>query len=31
MTEGRGNMTMEFDHYEAVPQSVATDIIASRK
>ena len=31
MTEGRGSMTMEFDHYETVPQSVATDIIASRK
>ena len=30
MTEGRGNMTMEFDHYEAVPQNVAADIIASR-
>ncbi len=31
MTEGRGNMTMEFDHYDVVPQSVAADIIASRK
>ncbi len=31
MTEGRGNMTMEFDHYEVVPQNVAADIIASRK
>jgi len=31
MTEGRGNMTMEFDHYDVVPQNVATDIIASRK
>ncbi len=30
MTEGRGNMTMEFDHYDVVPQNVATDIIASR-
>lgn len=31
MTEGRGNMTMEFDHYDVVPQNVAADIIASRK
>ncbi|MEK9160952.1 MAG: elongation factor G [Patescibacteria group bacterium] len=31
MTEGRGSMTMEFDHYEVVPQNVANDIIASRK
>lgn len=31
MTEGRGSMTMEFDHYDAVPTNVAQDIIASRK
>jgi len=31
MTEGRGNMTMEFDHYDVVPTNVAADIIASRK
>ncbi len=31
MTEGRGSMTMEFDHYETVPNNVAADIIASRK
>lgn len=31
MTEGRGSMTMEFDHYEVVPPNVAQDIIASRK
>ncbi len=31
MTEGRGSMTMEFDHYGVVPQNVAADIIASRK
>ena len=31
MTEGRGSMTMEFDHYEVVPANVAADIIASRK
>jgi elongation factor G len=31
MTEGRGSMTMEFDHYDTVPNNVAADIIASRK
>ncbi|MEO6536719.1 MAG: elongation factor G [Candidatus Paceibacterota bacterium] len=31
MTEGRGSMTMEFDHYEVVPSNVAQDIIAARK
>ncbi len=31
MTEGRGSMTMEFDHYDVVPNNIATDIIASRK
>ncbi len=31
MTEGRGSMTMEFDHYEVVPNNVAQDIIAARK
>ncbi len=31
MTEGRGSMTMEFDHYETVPNNVAADIIAARK
>ncbi|MFM2330833.1 MAG: elongation factor [Candidatus Parcubacteria bacterium] len=31
MTEGRGSMTMEFDHYDVVPTNVATEIIASRK
>ncbi|MDO8183547.1 MAG: elongation factor G [bacterium] len=31
MTEGRGNYTMEFAEYAIIPQSVATDIIASRK
>ena len=31
MTEGRGSMTMEFDHYEVVPTNVAQEIIASRK
>ena len=31
MTEGRASFTMEFDHYEVVPQNVAQDIIAARK
>ena len=31
MSEGRGSMTMEFDHYEVVPTNVANDIIAARK
>ena len=31
MTEGRGSMTMEFDHYDTVPTNIATDIIATRK
>ena len=31
MTEGRGSMTMEFDHYDTVPNNIAADIIASRK
>jgi len=31
MTEGRGSMTMEFDHYDVVPNNIATEIIASRK
>ncbi len=30
MTEGRGNSTMEFDHYEVVPDSVAKGIIEAR-
>ena len=31
MTEGRGAMTMEFDHYAVVPANVAEDIKTSRK
>ncbi len=30
MTQGRGNYTMEFDHYEEVPRNVAEEIIAKR-
>ncbi len=31
MTEGRGNSTMEFDHYAVVPDSVAKSVIETRK
>jgi elongation factor G len=31
MTEGRGAMTMEFDHYAIVPTNVAEEIKTSRK
>lgn len=30
MTEGRANMTMEFDHYEVVPPNVAQEIKTAR-
>ncbi len=30
MTQGRGNYTMEFGHYEKVPNNVAEEIIAKR-
>ncbi|MFH0846313.1 MAG: elongation factor G [Patescibacteria group bacterium] len=30
MTEGRGTSSMEFDHYDVVPQNVAKEIVASR-
>jgi len=31
LTEGRATSTMEFDHYDIVPNNVATTIIESRK
>ena len=31
MTQGRGVYTIEFDHYEAVPNSLAQEIIAQHK
>jgi len=31
MTEGRGNATMEFDHYEIVPPNVEKTIVDARK
>ncbi|MCK4892052.1 MAG: hypothetical protein KAS78_05275, partial [Candidatus Pacebacteria bacterium] len=27
MTQGRGNYSMEFDHYQEVPKNVADEII----
>src|SRR5438876_5659904 len=30
MTQGRGDSTMQFDRYEEVPQSIASDIIDAR-
>ncbi len=30
MTQGRGNFTMEFDHYEEVPNNIALGIIEGR-
>ena len=31
LTEGRGTFTMEFDHYEEVPQNVAQEIIEGKR
>lgn len=31
LTEGRGNYTMEFDHYEPVPANIAQQIIEGKK
>ncbi len=31
LTEGRGNYTMEFDHYEPVPQNIAAQIVEGKK
>ncbi len=31
LTEGRGFITMEFDHYEEVPRNIAEQIISGRK
>jgi elongation factor G len=31
LTQGRGNFTMEFSHYEIVPQNIAQSIIDGRK
>ncbi len=31
ITQGRGNFTMEFDHYDEVPNSVAQQIIEGKK
>jgi elongation factor G len=31
LTEGRGTFTMEFDHYEEVPQNIAQEIIEGKR
>jgi elongation factor G len=31
MTQGRASSSFEFDHYQEVPQSVATELIAKAK
>jgi elongation factor G len=31
MSEGRGNFTMEFNHYEEVPQNITQEIIEGKK
>jgi len=31
LTKGRGTFTMEFDHYEQVPQNIAEEIVGSGK
>jgi elongation factor G len=31
LTEGRGTFTMEFDHYEQVPQNIAQEIIEGKR
>jgi elongation factor G len=31
LTEGRGNFTMEFDHYEEVPANIAQEIIEGKR
>jgi len=31
MTQGRGDFTMEFDHYEEVPAQIAEGVIAQAK
>ena len=30
MTQGRGNYTMEFDHYQEVPKNVADEVIGEK-
>jgi elongation factor G len=31
LTQGRGNFTMQFEHYEAVPFAIAEEIIQKRR
>jgi elongation factor G len=30
MTQGRATFTMQFDHYEEVPQSIAGELVDSQ-
>ena len=30
-TQGRGNYSMQFDHYEEVPKSIAEKVVGARK
>jgi elongation factor G len=31
MTQGRGNYTMEFDHYQEIPKNIANEIIGEKE
>jgi len=31
ITSGRGNFSMHFEHYEAVPYALAEEIVAARR
>ncbi len=31
MTQGRGTFTMEFDHYEQLPQNIAETIVGGKE
>jgi elongation factor G len=31
ITSGRGNFTMHFEHYEAVPYAISEEIVAARR
>ncbi|TIH72044.1 hypothetical protein EWQ15_28455, partial [Klebsiella pneumoniae] len=30
-TQGRANYSMQFDHYEEVPQSIADEVVGDKK
>ena len=31
LTQGRASFSMEFEHYEAVPSNIATEVVTKRK